>query len=495
MKKLICILLLIALALSLFSSCASDLHGDPAATGTPQSSEDRPGDNGNNGTETPGGDQPAASTGSIGNPSAIGAKSDADSILPTISIVTESGSAIRTKEYEGASVSVSGATVEDQNFEDSHAQIKCRGNFTYTGTDKKSYRVKFDEKINLFGQGRGPAKSWVLMAEHCDQSFLRNHLAFTMGALLTNISFVSSSSFVHLVINGEDQGIYHVAEQHQTGEYRVNINEDPDVIDTDYFIEWDAYADGEYFIDYFYVGGSKFLVKSDNEMSYEKCSFLSEYFNEAYEALQSGAQKTIEKYLDLPSFVDTYILQEIVKNIDVGWSSFFFVKHAGGKISCTCPWDFDLSCGNDARLDDGSYEGMYVGNSEYAFGWHSLEQGNEWLCYLMRQRWFVDMVYKRWTEISDTLKEAALGEIDRIYNCFGDEIASNFEIWKIFGRKINQEPRQIMDLKSYKAHVDYLRDWLENRFEWIDGYFSDKTTKYKTTEYKEWGGGWWNDRG
>lgn len=485
MKRSICILLLLALAISFLASCARTGGNTPDGTAAQDGS--------NTSADGPGGEQKVKKN--IGNPSAIGAESDESSVLPNIYIVTESGKSIRRKEYEGASVSVSGATVEDQNFSDSHAQVKCRGNFTFTGTEKKSYRIKFDEKVNLFGQGSGESKSWVLMAEHCDQSFLRNHLAFTMAGLLDNIAYVSSSSFVHLYINGADQGIYHVTEQHQTGKYRVNINEDPESVDTDYFIEWDAYAEGEAGINYFYVGGNKFLIDSDYA-DYEKCSFLSGFFNEAYEALQSGNRSEIEKYLDLPSFVDMYILQETVKNIDVGWSSFFFVKHAGGVISCTCPWDFDLSMGNDARLDNGSLEGMYVGNSEYAFGWGALDQGNEWLCYLMRQKWFVDLVVERWKEVSADMKSAAVNEIDRIYNCFGDEIASNFDIWQIFGEKINQEPYQIMELDSYKAHVDYLREWVIGRFEWINTHFSRSSTKYQTTEYKEWdwGGGWWGPR-
>ena len=425
----------------------------------------------------------------IGNPSALGAESTEESILPTIEINTESGKMVTKKLFEGASISAKDATEEDQNFENLHAEVKCRGNFTYSGTKKKSFRIKFDEKINLFEQGRGKAKNWVLMAEHCDQTFLRNHIAFAMANLLDGIAYVSSSSFVHLYMNGEYQGIYHLVEQHQVNKNRVDIDEDPNVTDTDYFIEWDAYAneDGVRGVNWFMVDSNKFLVKSDN-MTEDKCTFLSNYFNEAYEAIRSGEQKSIEKYLDLPSFVDMYILQETVKNIDVGWSSFFFVKHAGGKISCTCPWDFDLASGNDNRLDDGSYEGMYVGNSEYAFGWWAMDQGNEWLCYLMRQKWFVDMVVARWNEKSAAMQEIAVGEIDRIFNCFGDEIEKNFEVWHIFGQRINQEPYHIMELDSYKAHVDYLRQWTLDRFKWMDDYFKNDKTRYQTTEYKEWGG-------
>ena len=37
------------------------------------------------------------------------------------------------------------------------------------------------------------------------------------------------------------------------------------------------------------------------------------------------------KYADVNSFVDMYILIEIIKSTDVGWQSFYFVKEKSGK--------------------------------------------------------------------------------------------------------------------------------------------------------------------
>ena len=259
------------------------------------------------------------------------------------------------------------------------------------------------------------------------------------------------------------------------------------MVDTDYFVEWDAYAseDGNVKgLNYFTCDGNMFLVKSDY-MTEEKCEFLDNYFTEAYEAIKSGVQKDVVKYIDVDSFVDMYILQEFAKNIDVGWSSFFMVKKAGGKIFCTCPWDFDLSFGNDGRLDEGGFENLYVGNSEYAFGWNSLDQGNEWFCYLMRSKWFVNKVITRWNQVKGDMLELAVNEATRIYTCFGDEIEKNFTVWKIFGQKINQEPRHIRAMTTYSEHAEYFIQWIKDRHEWMSEYFSDPSTKYKTTEYKE----------
>ena len=48
----------------------------------------------------------------------------------------------------------------------------------------------------------------------------------------------------------------------------------------------------------------------------------------------------------------------------------------------------------------------------------------------------------------------------------------NFKKWKIFGDRINHEPEHILKLKSYTEHADYLCQWLDNRYTWLDNYFS-----------------------
>lgn len=425
----------------------------------------------------------------VGNPSIIGYPSTQDDKLPILSIKTENNQDITSRDnYINASISASGTLDDDvYGFTDLTSEVRCRGNYTFTATEKKSYRLKFTEKINLFGQGNGPAKSWVLLANHCDQTFLRNHVAFTMAKQLSHIDYVSSSSYVKLYINDTYVGIYQVAEQHQVNQYRVNINEDPNVVDTDYLIERDSYANNDCTLglDYFKIDRTKYRVHSDN-MTEEKCSFLENYFSKAQDAVESGAMVSVKRYIDIDSFIDTMILQAFMKNTDVGYSSFYMVKKAGGKIYFTCPWDFDLALGNDERLDNGKVEGLYVGVKS------DMSQEHEWFYLLMNENWFCNLVRERWNEVKKSLYDAALYEIDRILLCFEDDMASNFDVWtKVFGRQINKEPRAIRALRSYKAHVDYLRDWYTQRYTYLDELLNS-TELYNQGGYYS-GGDWWGD--
>lgn len=41
-----------------------------------------------------------------------------------------------------------------------------------------------------------------------------------------------------------------------------------------------------------------------------------------------------------------YSVNEIVKNVDTGWDSFYMYKDAGGKLCFGPVWDFDIALGN-----------------------------------------------------------------------------------------------------------------------------------------------------
>ena len=399
--------------------------------------------------------------------------------LPVVRITTEDGRDVSDRNYRRVTVTLEGSPKGEHDFADLPAEMKCRGNSTIH-MPKKPYRIKFDEKINLMGQGDGPSRSWVLLACHMDLTLIRNHVAFTMGKRLGNIGFTTSSSFVRVFLNGEDRGIYELAEHHGTGKYRVQADEDPTETDTDYFVEMDDYEklqENEPLCK-FEVGNNGYVIKSDY-MTPTKYTFIFRWFLDTDRVLETGAREEIEERIDIPSFVDMYILQELTKNTDAGSSSFFYLKKGGGKLYCTCPWDFDLAFGNEGGLGR-SPEGLFVGNPEYDLeeGWDL--KANAWMCRLMRREWFVDMVAERWSEVGHGLRDAATEEIDRLIEEYGAELASNFERWDPEWDGTVDGPSDWEDTDSYTERLAGLKKWITDRAEWLDGYFGDPETKYNT---------------
>jgi len=76
-------------------------------------------------------------------------------------------------------------------------------------------------------------------------------------------------------------------------------------------------------------------------------------------------------YLDLDSFVMRYLVDEISKNLDAGYSSYYFYKPRGeSKLYAGPVWDYDTSLGNNMGWGDSAIlknpEGMYANQSNWS---------------------------------------------------------------------------------------------------------------------------------
>ena len=109
--------------------------------------------------------------------------------IPVIFITTENGAEITSKEeYLNGTYYIDAMGVEGlDNVGSADAPlpllIKGRGNYTWTGFDKKPYRLKLDKKANLLGMSK--SKHWGLLAHADDEmSWLRNTMGFSMSRRL-----------------------------------------------------------------------------------------------------------------------------------------------------------------------------------------------------------------------------------------------------------------------------------------------------------------------
>ena len=97
----------------------------------------------------------------------------ATSDFPAVMLTTATGKDVTSKtEYIGGTISVLNADARYE-MDDRQMQIRGRGNYTWSGMEKKAYKLKFTEKTALLGVGKA-AKTWVLLSNMCDQTLLRN---------------------------------------------------------------------------------------------------------------------------------------------------------------------------------------------------------------------------------------------------------------------------------------------------------------------------------
>ena len=370
-------------------------------------------------------------------------------------INTENKQSINSKEvYVNCTVSVANTELK-YCFNDYTARIKGRGNSTW-GMPKKPYKLKFDSKVDLFGNGK--AKTWTLIANYCDPSLVRNHLAY---ALADNFESLESTTKIHTVdlyLNGVYNGVYLVCEQNETGSTRVDVDENLAYVDTGYLIELDARASSEGVegVDYF-VSNGNYVIKGpetdDPAFTTEHLNFIKNYTTNAYASLKKSWSEVCE-YLDVQSFVDAYIIHEIFSMVDVGFASFYLHKDAGGKLNAGPLWDLDISSGNCNYHDDAvRTDYMWAAN-------------NSWYRRLLAFDEFKKMVSDRL--MSFNYERFITDEINEILK-YEDAYNANFSVWQTMGVYVWPNSDEIVAIKTWKGQVEYLREWLLAKLNFMIG--------------------------
>lgn len=235
--------------------------------------------------------------------------------------------------------------------------IHGRGHSTWLWS-KKPYRIKLSEKQSLMGLPSN--KDWILLANYSDKSLIRNIVAYDMGRELNTFVWTPTQYSVDLFVNDEYMGVYAFGEQREIAKQKINLYESPTDPDRGYLIEVGGADDKTLVdeIDFFTTDSGcarrcTFVDPKPENMTDEQRKFIIDYVNAADSAIVN--LENYEEYIDVDSFVDWIIMQELTCNLDSCFRrSCYFTKDRGGKLKMGPIWDFDLAFGNFS-LDDPSY--------------------------------------------------------------------------------------------------------------------------------------------
>lgn len=382
--------------------------------------------------------------------------------LPIVEIELLNGvnlSQVGREDYVNAKVSIIN-TEEEFLLDQLSAKFRGRGHGSWS-YDKKGYRIKFNSKQEVFGEAE--SKHWVLVAGGHDNSLLRNNTAYSIvNDNLDAIEYTTSVHPVELFVNGNYHGVYSLFEHIRVDEGRVDISSEFGVLDTGYLLEYDGYSEEEGVegINYFRVKGLKypftikspdpddFIEKGLTEEQYKaQVVFIQDYMQTVVDSILNNNFETFSELADVDSFVDMYIIHELFKNTDTGWSSFYFYKKAGGKLYSGPTWDFDLSSG--LSRGDSSFEGLYVGDKVEDFSNYT---ANELFVKLMKDsEEFKSMVKSRWLSVYEGIMET----IEQVF----DEAETYHESYA-------RDARRYYNFNWKKEQEDLL-EWLTNRIGWL----------------------------
>ena len=341
-----------------------------------------------------------------------------------------------------------------------------------------------------------------------DRTMLFNYVGYNLYREMGQ--YASRTKLVEVELNGEYMGVYVFLEKLKRNKERIDVakleatDSDPESISGGYILKIDKTSGGDNKLD---EPLAYFLTNWDDDARYtEAISFRSQYdiegklidfepYGEPYHSkmyletyflydypkaeniteLQktyiqtyihdfesallnddfTSDVRTYTDYIDLESFVDHFILNELVRNVDGYRLSTYLFKDRGEKLKMGPVWDLNIAYNNGDRIPMDDWVINY-NNHVHQDAWMM----PFWWPRLMEDPLFRTALQARWNELrQDVLSNLELFEL---VAQTGDYLMDNGAVQRNYN-KWDQGigvyyPASIQDLKSY----------LEERATWMD---------------------------
>ncbi len=375
--------------------------------------------------------------------------------IPVVRIETAGGAGIYDKtNYVRGTITISDPGKLYSEVEEFSAPmgIRGRGNSTW-GWPKKPWKVKLDEKAEILGM---PAdKEWALLANYADRTLLRNVVAMKLSEIC-GFSWTPKMRSVEVYLNNEYQGVYTLCEHKKVSSSRVAIDKK-----TDFYFEIEENQDETTV--WRTSMGVPMMFSEPEVPTPEQFDYVRQLFNDFEKALYSDDVAAYEDYVDVDSFINYYIVQELTKNVDGNFrKSTFLTKEQGKKLEMYHLWDFDLTLGNCGYFD------WRVGNGPQNFFIKDFASnctpGDNWINLMMRDPAFLIKLKSRWNALMPQFEK--IPEFIEQQALYLDQAQKrNFQRWSILE---SVDWVMFPSLGSYEKEVDYLIDFYTDRLYWLD---------------------------
>jgi len=264
-------------------------------------------------------------------------------------------------------------------FEDITGRIRGRGNSTWHGDaapEKRPLLVRFDERRNM-PASEATARHWILLANHFDRSLLRNHAALTLASSLDGMSFTPSSYFVHLYVNGDYMGVYQLTDERNTDRGRISLTAHENPSESEYLFNVNFWQNPPV------IHNLRFPDYEEGGVEYYQ--YVHNFLNNVHDAINSRDFESINSLIDISSFVDFYLVEEILRNADQN-ARFLSIRGTGEdrRLHLGPNWDFKHAAGNSYFNLSENYsgtlrygpEGLFTATYRVRIGWFE----NLWQC-------------------------------------------------------------------------------------------------------------------
>jgi hypothetical protein len=334
-----------------------------------------------------------------------------------------------------------------------------------------------------------PAESdWVLNASYNDRSFLRDVLAQKLAGDFGLQK--SNTRYVEVILNDAYQGIYILMEKIKQGGNRLDladlmpVDNAGDELTGGYLLKIDKTSGSpsrNWTSSYISGGGTgKVLFQIEYPkmelITTQQFNYIKNYVNTFEKSLQeeSGLKPSAayRSMMDMPSFVNYFLLTELTRNVDGFRLSTYFYKDKdskGGKLTMGPTWDYNLSFGNADYYDGYLPQGWAYNKLEMS------EQGRAdyvqtpfWWGKLMRDSVFVNSLKSRWASLRKTTitTQNIFKFMDSTTVVLKEPMQRNFGRFPLYGKKV--WPNYYVG-NNANDELYWMQNWISARIAWLDG--------------------------
>ena len=340
-----------------------------------------------------------------------------------------------------------------------------------------------NRNVSLLGMPE--ENDWILYPSYFDRTLLRNVLTYRLGNRL--LPYAPRTRFVELVVDGDYRGIYILTEKIKRDANRVDIakltpdDNSGDDLTGGYLLKFDkgvdetnSFATNEPQLppDVYKNNFVQFVYPKPADISPTQRAYIETAYHglEAAFAGPDFADPTAgyAPLVDVASFVDFFLLNEVARNLDGYRISTFFYKEKdsrGGRWHMGPLWDFNFAYGS-AFYCDGSE------TSGWAYQFNDVCPDDYYAVPFFWARLRADPTFnERLRDRYHSLRAGVLHTdslhqyLDAQAAYLGDAIGRNRVRWP--GTEGWFPATYVGD--SYTDDHDWLKAWLADRLAWLDG--------------------------
>lgn len=351
--------------------------------------------------------------------------------------------------YYNATISIIGNGMYDYFYE--NVKIKGRGNSTWS-YPKKPYRLKFNEKRKPFGLTNG--KSWVLLANYQDGSFLSNPIAFKIGQLV-GAQYTNHAVPVDLYMDGKYVGSYVFTEKVGFANNSVDIDED---LGVSVMLELDEYYDETYKFRSANFNLPVNLKEPDlsdfsSMLASQKLANIKDEFDAFESALANN--ESIEPYIDLDAAARFMLANDIVLGQEIGHpkSAYLWredITNPDSKFILGPMWDYDWAYGYETKHDycTENYSASMFASSMYN------KAGYRFYSALYNHKEFKKHYYRVWKEFVEKGHiQEVIDFVESYYSYAASSFSNDNSVWYKY--------------YDYASAVTRTQEWLRKRHDYI----------------------------